>query len=517
MTHLPFSPLLLKPFFTYKCHPLLLPISHRSLSHLPYLSYSLLFPIPLSLCAAIILVGEACSVTQVQAMTKSIEIPDCYYPKEPSLVCPSSSTPRHTLYLSNLDDQKFLRFSIKYLYVYKKAVGWEALRTSLSKVLVDYYPLAGRVTTSAEDGEKLEVDCNGEGALLAEGYVDLTVEKFLEGSRRPNRSWRKLLYKVEAQSFVAVPPLIVQMTHLSCGGMILCTAINHCLCDGIGTAQFLHAWALITSKSNANLPTNPFHGRHILKPRDPPQIAFSHPEFSRPLPRVGPDSDYITQILLSQPLVPVSLTFTTSHILHLKQQCVPSLKCTSFEVLASHVWRAWIKSLDPPASLHIKLLFSMNMRQRLKPELPSGYYGNGFVLACAETSVEELIASNPHYSVKLVQEAKERLNDDYVRSMIDLLDVRKVKPELSSSLVISPWTKLGLEDLDFGEGRPLHMGPLASEIYCLFLPVIGDLQAFTVLMSIPQAVADRFQHYCTKDLDDEEENGIKEDGGRGYA
>lgn len=159
----------------------------------------------------------------------------------------------------------------------------------------------------------------------------------------------------------------------------------------------------------------------------------------------------------------------------------------------------------------------MNMRQRLKPELPSGYYGNGFVLACAETSAEELIASNPHYSVKLVQEAKERLNDDYVRSMIDLLDARKVKPELSSSLVISPWTKLGLEDLDFGEGRPLHMGPLASEIYCLFLPVIGDLQAFTVLMSIPQAVADRFQHYCTKDLDDEEENGIKEDGGRGYA
>lgn len=131
--------------------------------------------------------------------------------------------------------------------------------------------------------------------------------------------------------------------------------------------------------------------------------------------------------------------------------------------------------------------------------------------------MEELIASNPHYSVKLVQEAKERLNDDYVRSMIDLLDARKVKPELSSSLVISPWTKLGLEDLDFGEGRPLHMGPLASEIYCLFLPVIGDLQAFTVLMSIPQAVADRFQHYCTKDLDDEEENGIKEDGGRGYA
>ncbi|URE38922.1 Transferase family [Musa troglodytarum] len=451
------------------------------------------------------------------AMAKSIEIPDCCYPTEPVLVRPSSSKPRHTLYLSNLDDQKFLRFSIKYLYVYKRSVGVEALTTSLSKVLVEYHPFAGRLRPVGEDGEKCQVDCNGEGALLAEAYVDLTAEEFLQGCGRPNRSWRKLLYRVEAQSFLDVPPLVVQVTHLSCGGMILCTAINHCLSDAIGTAQFLHAWALLTAKPDANLPVNAFHDRCILKPRVPPEIAFSHPEFSSP-PAQDSNLGDLFQFLLAQPLVPVSLTFTPSQILRLKKRSVPSIKCTSFEVLASHVWRAWIKSLDPPASLRIKLLFSMDVRGRLKPELPGGYYGNGFVLACAETSVEELVTSNAHHGIKLVQEAKKSVTGEYVMSMIDLLEERRVKPDLSSSLVISSWTKLGLEELDFGGGRPLHMGPLASEIYCLFLPVIGDLHAFTMIMSVPQEIEDRFQQYCRRGLDDDtEKGGITEKGASGYS
>ncbi|XP_072998356.1 alcohol acyltransferase 9 [Typha latifolia] len=455
----------------------------------------------------------------MEAMTKSIEIPDCYYPKEPTLVCPSSSTPRHTLYLSNLDDQKFLRFSIKYLYVFKRPIVVESLKASLSKALVEYYPLAGRLRSSEEDEEKLEVDCNGEGALLAEGYVDLTADEFLKGSAKPNRSWRKLLYRVEAQNFVGVPPLIIQVTHLRCGGMILCTAINHCLCDGIGTAQFLHAWAQINAKPNSDLMMiTPFHDRHMLKPRIPLEISFSHPEFNGH-PAHDPSFNLLTQILLSQPLAPVSLTFTPSHVLHLKKQCIPSLKCTSFEALASHVWRAWVKSLDLPASLRVKLLFSVNVRKKLKPELPRGYYGNGFVLGCAETSVNQLVTSNAHYGVKLVQEAKNCIDDSYIRSMIDLLEEKRMKPDLSASLVISSWSKLGLEDLDFGEGRPLHMGTLASEIYCLFLPVTGDLHAFNVLISVPQAVAERFEHYCLKGLDsrEEKEDIEKVNGGRGYC
>lgn len=334
--------------------------------------------------------------------------------------------------------------------------------------------------------------------MFAEAFMDITADEFLELSSKPNRSWRKLLYRVEAHSFLDVPPLVVQVTNLRCGGMIMCTAINHCLCDGIGTSQFLHAWAHLTTKPTHDLPITPFHSRHVLKPQIPSQVSFTHPGFTKTNPTKDstPLVDLsLNQYLHSQPLVPASLIFTSSHILHLKRQCLPSLKCTTFEILASHTWRSWVRSLDLPPSLKVKLLFSMNVRKRVNPEIPRGYYGNGFVLACAEATVKELVNTNMRSGVKLVQQAKSSLSDDYVKSIVDLLGDNTVKTDLSASLVISQWSKLGLEDLDFGEGKPLHMGPLTSDIYCLFLPVNGDFDAVRVLVSMPECSVSKFEYY----------------------
>lgn len=150
-------------------------------------------------------------------MLRSAELPDCFYTEEATLIHPSSPTPNHFLYLSNLDDQKFLRFSIKYLYLFKKSVNIDILKTSLATVLVHYYPLAGRLTKSPQaddhvvDDHKLEVDCNGQGAVFAHAYMDITAHDFLQISNKPNRSWRKLLYRVEAHTFLDIPPLIVQV------------------------------------------------------------------------------------------------------------------------------------------------------------------------------------------------------------------------------------------------------------------------------------------------------------------
>lgn len=306
---------------------------------------------------------------------------------------------------------------------------------------------------------------------------------------------------------------LFQVTNLRCGGMILCTAINHCLCDGIGTSQFLHAWAHITGKPNLDLPISPFHSRQVLKPRSPPQINFSHPGYTRTNPKDNTHMD-IVKFLQSQPLVPTSLIFTASHILHLKRQCVPSLKCTTFEALASHTWRSWVRSLDLSPSLNAKLLFSVNIRKKLNPEIPQGFYGNGFVLGCAQANAKDFVSANLHHVVRLVQQAKSALNDDWIRSMVDLLEDKTVKTDLSTSLVISQWSKLGLEDLDFGEGQPLHMGPLTSDIYCLFLPVIGDSDAVRVLVSMPEGIVEKFEFYMKEFLDKEDNkdaNGYHEE------
>ncbi|KAL1193612.1 Alcohol acyltransferase 9 [Cardamine amara subsp. amara] len=437
------------------------------------------------------------------------ELPDCFYEgNQPTLITPISPTPNHSLYLSNLDDHHFLRFSIKYLYLFQNSISSLTLKDSLSRVLVDYYPFAGRIRVS-DDQSKLEVDCNGEGAVFAEAFMHITCQDFLQLSPKPNKSWRKLLFKVQSQTFLDIPPLVIQVTYLRCGGMILCTAINHCLSDGIGTSQFLHAWAHANT-TQAHLPIQPFHSRHMLDPRNPPRVTHSHPGFTRTttVDKHSTLDNDICKYLQSQPLAPTTLTFTPSLLLRLKKTCAPSLKCTTFEALAAHTWCSWAQSLELPLTMQVKLLFSINMRKRLIPELPQGYYGNGFVLACAESKVQDLVNGNIYHAVKSIQEAKEKITDDYVRSTIDLLEDKTVKTDVSCSLVISQWAKLGLEELDLGGGKPMHMGPLTSDIYCLFLPVAGNFDAIRVQMSLPEDVVKRLEYHMVKfveEKDSEEE------------
>lgn len=143
--------------------------------------------------------------------------------------------------------------------------------------------------------------------------------------------------------------------------------------------------------------------------------------------------------------------------------------------------------------------------------LPKGYYGNGFLLACAESKIEDLVGNNNnnlHYVVKLVQKAKSTVNDEeYIRSTVDLLEDKMVKTDVSTSLVISQWSKLGLEGVDFGEGKALHMGPLTSDVYCLFLPVIGGGDGVRVVVSVPESMVKSFEYQMCGNWEKKMEDG----------
>lgn len=429
----------------------------------------------------------------------------------PVLVTPSQPTPCKVLYFSNLDDQLFLRFTIKYIFVYRarnenkdEEDPVEVMRSALSKVLVSYYPLAGRLRRSGDFSKnnsnsnsnghgRLEVVCNGEGAVFVEAYADLTVDQF-HRVHKPCKTWKKLFYKVDADNFVGIPPLVVQVTRLRCEGVVLCVGFSHCLCDGLGSSQFLHAWAEMARGATV-VSVRPVWGRHLLRPRCPPPVEYSHPEFKQ-----VQDFCNLKERLRPDAIVTSSVCFTSAQLLELKKIVSRDSDCkctyTSFEVLAAHVWRCWIRAMDLPSVQAIKLLFSVNVRKRLQPQLPEGFFGNGFVLACAETTVKELSESSLSYAVKLVQKAKGSLTNEYIRSLINYLDDKSARPDLVASLVISQWSRLELTEVDFGWGKPLHVGPLGSDIYCLFLPCCdGHLDAVNVLLSVPRTIIDKYEYY----------------------
>lgn len=419
--------------------------------------------------------------------------------KEATLITPSEPTPNHILQLSALDFQLFVRFTFQYLLVYKpyrgldRAATTDNLKSALSRALVPYYPLAGRLRTRA-DGPGLEVVCRAQGAVFIDVDSSSTVSEF-EGAPTRREQWRRFLSVDVADVLKGTPPLVVQLTWLSDGAATLAVGFNHCLCDGIGSGEFLNAFAELAlgKRGLAELDPRPTWSRHLLDPLPfgrVRRIPLSHPEF-----RSVPDLSGFTTRYAQERLVPTSTRFDRNELNELKG--FTGRAFTSFEVLAAHVWRSWARALSLPSNQIVKLVFSVNIRQRVNPAIPSGYYGNAFVLGCAQTSAGELAGKGLGHAAELVKGAKERVGDEYVREVVESVSWDGASVDSVGVLIMSQWSRLGLEGVDFGMGRPVHVAPVWCDKYCILLPVCGVADAFKVNLALPLSAVDKYLYLLT--------------------
>ncbi|KAK3039101.1 hypothetical protein RJ639_028847 [Escallonia herrerae] len=153
----------------------------------------------------------------------------------------------------------------------------EIFRDALGKVLVHYYPLAGRLTISSVG--KLIVDCTGEGAVFVEAEANCRIEDIGDITMPDAVTLGKLVYDVPgAKSLLEMPPLLAQLTTFKCGGFVLGLNINHCMIDGVGAMEFVNSWG--ETARGLPLAVPPFLDRSILKSRIPPKIEYQHLEFA---------------------------------------------------------------------------------------------------------------------------------------------------------------------------------------------------------------------------------------------
>ncbi|KAK6135791.1 hypothetical protein DH2020_030486 [Rehmannia glutinosa] len=368
--------------------------------------------------------------------------------KEAVLITPSQPTPNHTLQLSALDSQLFVRFTFEYLLVYEPRHGFDRaaiknnVKSALGRALVPYYPLAGRVRTRA-DGLGLEVVCRAQGAVFIDAVSDCTVSEFEEGPKR-RAQWRKFLSLHVADVLKGGSPLVVQLTWLSDGGATLAVGFNHCMCDGIGSGEFLNLFAELAmgNRGLAELKSKPVWSRHLLDWTGHTN-PLGHPEF----------------------------------------RSVPDL-C------------GWARALKLPSNQIVKLIFSVNIRDRVEPALPSGYYGNAFVLGCAYTRVGDLGDRGLGYAVELVMRAKESVRDEYVREVVESVSLTRASVvDPVGVLIMTQWSRLGLESVDFGIGRPVQVGPVCCDKYCVLLPICGVASGIKVNLAIPSSAVDQYLYF----------------------
>ncbi|KAI8569156.1 hypothetical protein RHMOL_Rhmol02G0256800 [Rhododendron molle] len=424
---------------------------------------------------------------------------------EPTLVPPAAEDTNNkgTLYfLSNLD----INFQGKVLTVYcfnpsdhnggghgddEVLVG--VIKNALSKALVHYYPVAGRLAMDS-DGRPV-VDCTGEGAVFVEAKADcgieeigsdtVAMEKLVASpllSRIIGHRWstttRSLLLRSEPEEHRTT------RTKAAMGGRNAGSRKrknNHGLYQPLG--EIARGFPLKVS---------PFLDRSILRARNPPQIEFPHTEFSE-IEDISNTSDLYTEEMVYE-----SFSFDLDKLEKLKMAATKDgglVKCSTFEALSAFIWRSRTQALKLHHDQKIKLLLLVDGRSRFDPPLPEHYFGNGVVFTSAHSTAGELTEKPLSFAVQLVREAIQRVTDRYMKSAIDYLQVNGGNASMNATLIISSWTRLSFETTDFGWGQPYLVGrtSLPQKEQVLFLSHPTDKKSINVLIRFPTSSMKIFQ------------------------
>ncbi|KAL3567817.1 hypothetical protein D5086_030468 [Populus alba] len=119
---------------------------------------------------------------------------------KPTLVHPVEETEKGLYFLSNFDQN--IAVIVRTIYCFKsyeKGNGnaGELIKNALKKVLVHYYPLAGRLTISSEG--KLIVNCTGKGAVFVEAEANCAMEEIGDITKPDPKTLWKLVYDIPVQ------------------------------------------------------------------------------------------------------------------------------------------------------------------------------------------------------------------------------------------------------------------------------------------------------------------------------
>ncbi|KAF5177366.1 omega-hydroxypalmitate O-feruloyl transferase-like [Thalictrum thalictroides] len=398
-----------------------------------------------------------------------------------TLVSPKNPTPLETVFLSNIDQT--LAFPVSTVFFFKvphfmKITSTldvaERVKKSVSEVLlIPYYFMAGRLNFNCE-ASRLELVCNNAGVLFVTATSELAL-KDLGDLRLPNPSFHHLIHRVErSKDFIKTPIFTIQVTRFKCGGFSIGFVVNHSLLDGRAAAEMFDNLATLCRGEGMKICAIN-NDRTFTKARVPPQIKFPHKEYIK-LSEISstcssfapPSSPHVVLQSYTCKLI----SFTPEMLSTLKDKALT--KCSTFEAIVAHLWRTRTKAVFNDPNEDSSVMFAVDIRSRMSPPLPHGFSGNAVVTASATAKVAELDEKPFAYCVEKIKESNKGITDEYVRSVIDWLEVYKGVPctSVSGNFYVSAWWKLPFYELDFGFGKPIYGGP-----------VMGGFDDFVLLLS----------------------------------
>ncbi|KAH1153986.1 hypothetical protein GYH30_049569 [Glycine max] len=396
-------------------------------------------------------------------------------------ITPYQPTPNDPLWLSDSDQLGALGH-VATIYIYKAKPNSdtiERLRNSLSKLLVYYYPVAGRLSLTKSG--RMEVNCNAKGVTLIEAETTKTFGDY--GDFSASKSTDELIPKIDdTQPTEEIPLLLLQITRFHGGeGLSIGVLFSHPLTDATGLIHFMNRWAKLTRGEELNPDEMPFLDRTLLKllPNQASVPSVKLPEL-KPAPQTpGKEQKKRSAALLK---------LTSSQIERLKKKANDhpskegSRPYSRFEVVAAHIWRcATMARAESGENSNQPILarFSVNFRNRLKPPLPQNYFGNALAKVATPECYEGDIISNPlGFAAQKIREASHAITEDFLRSQLNVglgkwqldnitaffMSQRHLINTPSAgdhNIFLTSLMTMPVYESDFGWGKPVHYG-LAS-------------------------------------------------------
>ncbi|TKY54546.1 Spermidine hydroxycinnamoyl transferase [Spatholobus suberectus] len=371
------------------------------------------------------------------------------------------------------------------IYFYRPQQNWlsphstiaSTLKDSLSRVLVPFYPLAGRLHWISNG--RLELNCNAMGVQFVEAESSSSLEDL--GDFSPSSEYHYLVPTVDYTLPIHELPLVlVQLTRFKCGGISISVTTSHAVADGPSALHFLCEWARLARGEPVQ--TVPFLDRKLLRAGEPPLVPLTkchvHTEFDHPPLLLGQTGN--TEERKKKTTVAI-LKLSKTQVETLKKRANESWRrpgngrgYSRYESVTGHIWRSACKARghkeDQPTALGV----CVDSRCRMQPPLPKGYFGNATLDVVASGLAGDLVSKPLGYASSRIRDAIERVTDEYVRSGIEFL---KNQEDLSRfqdlyaigsdkgpfygnpNLGVVSWLTLPIYGVDFGWGKEVYMGP----------------------------------------------------------
>ncbi|XP_068664022.1 shikimate O-hydroxycinnamoyltransferase-like [Aristolochia californica] len=423
--------------------------------------------------------------------------------RESSTVRPAEETPKRRLWISDVDMWS-RRYSLA-VYFFRpndssKPVDANVLKKSLSKALVPFYPLAGRL--SRDETDRIEINCNEEGALFVEADTDSCLDDICGSVSRAEL--RKLIPDVKDTytgdvSFFHL--FMVQVTRFKSGGVTVGTAVHHFVTDGYSGLHFINHWADIARLGCAELVVEPYIDRTALRPRDPPTPSYPHVELQPPPTPINVLPEQTGPLMASS----FKLTREQLNLIKLKASSEENKSTrrpytTTYEALAAHIWRCACIARDLPDEQESKIYLAVDGRSRFRPPLAPGFFANPIFRAATIAKSGDIVSRPLSYAAGEIKKTLEKMNEDYLRSYLDYVREKLVPNqgpmpgEGYPNLAVNSWARLPLYGADFGWGRPLLVAPAvdSNDGKCYVVPSPDDGDVSLAMTLLPQHIG-RFE------------------------